>query len=345
MLRSGILTKKLGMTRVYDETGAHVPVTVLSLEGCQVVAQKTVDRDGYTALQLGAGSAKPKRVSRAERERFAKANVTPKMKLVEFRVDAGNEIEVGAQMLADHFVPGQKIDASGITVGKGFAGAMKRHNFGGLRATHGVSISHRSHGSTGQCQDPGKVFKGKKMAGHMGAVRRTVQNLEIARVDAEEGLVLVRGAVPGAKGAWVEIRDAVKGVKADDLPTPGKFRAAADVKTTSDKAESKAPAKSAGGDKAASSDFIDAIILVDGIGPKGEQALADAGVTKLTQLVEMSADDIKALEETIGKPGIVAKEEWIEQAKEMIGGAEPRAQVDKDLAAKMKKAAAKGEEE
>ena len=179
MLRSGLLGKKLGMTQVYDEAGNHIPVTVISLEGCQVVAHKTKDRDGYTALQLGAGEAKVKRVSKAERERFAKASVTPKKKLVEFRIENDNFIEVGAAMSADHFVPGQKVDASGVTVGKGFAGAMKRHNFGGLRATHGVSISHRSHGSTGQCQDPGKVFKGKKMAGHMGAVRRTVQNLKL----------------------------------------------------------------------------------------------------------------------------------------------------------------------
>ena len=185
------------------------------------------------------------------------------------------------------------------------------------------------------------------MAGHMGAVRRTVQNLEIARVDAEEGLVLVRGAVPGAKGAWVEIRDAVKGVKADDLPTPGKFRAASEAKPAAKKSAPKESGDAPAATEApsASADFIDAIILVDGIGPKGEQALADAGITKLTQLVAMSADDITALEEKIGKPGVVAKEEWIEQAKEMIGGAEPRAQVDKDLAAKMRKAASKGEEE
>jgi large subunit ribosomal protein L3 len=237
MLRSGLLAKKLGMTRVYDDAGNHIPVTVLSLEGCQVVAHKTKERDGYTALQLGAGEAKAKRVSKAERERFAKASVTPKKKLVEFRVAEGNEIEVGATLAADHFVPGQKIDAAGITVGKGFAGAMKRHNFGGLRATHGVSISHRSHGSTGQCQDPGKVFKGKKMAGHMGSVRRTVQNLEVARVDADQGLVLIKGATPGAKGAWVEIRDAVKGTKVDELPLPGKFTTAAAAKAEAPKGE------------------------------------------------------------------------------------------------------------
>ena len=336
MLRSGLLAKKLGMTQVYDEAGNHIPVTVLSLEGCQVVAHKTQERDGYTALQLGAGEAKPKRVSKAERERFAKASVTPKRKLVEFRIEAENFIDIGAAMSADHFVPGQKVDAAGITVGKGFAGAMKRWNFGGLRATHGVSISHRSHGSTGQCQDPGKVFKGKKMAGHLGAVRRTVQNLEIARVDAEQGLVLIKGATPGSKGAWIEIRDAVKGTKVDDLPLPGKFTTGPAPKAAKSKDKK---------DAAPAADFVDAIVLVDGIGPKGEEALAVAGITKLTELVAMSAADISALEEKIGKPGIVAKEEWVEQAKEMIGGAEPRSQVDKDLAKKMRKAAAKGEEE
>ena len=326
MLRSGILTKKLGMTRVYDEAGNHVPVTVLSLEGCQVVAKKTQEKDGYSAVQLGSGAAKPKRVSKAERERFAKASVAPKMKLVEFRVDEENLIEVGSAFAADHFVPGQKVDAAGISIGKGFAGAMKRHNFGGLRATHGVSISHRSHGSTGQCQDPGKVFKGKKMAGHMGAVRRTVQNLEIARVDAQEGLILVKGAVPGAKNGWVELRDAVKGTKVDEVPVPGKF---AEVKAPAAKEE--APAADA------PADFVDAVVLIDGIGPKGEEVLAEAGITKLTQIVDLSAEQIAELEEKIGKPGVVAKEEWVEQAKEMIGGAEPRAQVDKDLAAKMRK--------
>ena len=171
MLRSGVIAKKLGMTQVYAEDGSRIPVSVLSLEGCQVVAQKTMARDGYQALQLGAGDAKPKRVSKAERERFAKAKVTPKQKLVEFRVVDETTMDVGVEVTAEHFVIGQKVDVAGTSVGKGFAGAMKRHNFGGLRATHGVSISHRSHGSTGQCQDPGKVFKGKKMAGHMGAVR------------------------------------------------------------------------------------------------------------------------------------------------------------------------------
>lgn len=221
MLRSGLLAKKLGMTQVYDDLGNHIPVTVLSLEGCQVVAQKTQEKHGYSAIQLGAGEAKPKRVSKAERERFAKAGVTPKMKLVEFRVSSDeNLVPVGEQLIPGHFLPGQKVDVSGTTVGKGFAGAMKRHNFGGLRATHGVSISHRSHGSTGQCQDPGRVFKGKKMAGHMGAVRRTLQNLEIARVENDEGLILIKGATPGAKGAWLEIRDAVKKAQPEGLIFP-----------------------------------------------------------------------------------------------------------------------------
>lgn len=336
--RTGVLAKKLGMTRVFTEEGAVVPVTVLALEGCQVVAHKTQERDGYTAVQLGSGAAKPKRVSKAERERFAKAKVAPKMKLVEFRVADGNLIEVGAALSADHFVAGQKVDVAGISIGKGFAGAMKRHNFGGLRATHGVSISHRSHGSTGQCQDPGKVFKGKKMAGHMGAVRVTTQNLEIVRTDAEDGLILIRGSVPGSKGGWVEIRDAVKGAKVDDLPLPGKF--------TLPSAEA-APEAKAGGEaegEAGAPAFVDAVILIDGIGPKGEEVLAEAGITKLTQLVALSAEEIAALEEKIGKPGVFEKEEWIAQAKEMIGGAEPRAQVDKDLAAKMLKGQEAGKE-
>ena len=269
MLRTGLIAKKLGMTRVYDDAGNHVPVTVLALEGCQVVAHKTQDRDGYIALQLGAGEAKVKRVSKAERERFAKAGVTPKQKLTEFRIDAGNEIGVGSVLSAEHFVPGQKVDVAGVTVGKGFAGAMKRHNFKGLRATHGVSISHRSHGSTGQCQDPGKVFKGKKMAGHMGAVRKTNQNLEVARVLADEGLLLIKGATPGAKGTWLEVRDAVKGTKMAELPMPGKFSDA--PKAAAPKAKAEKPAK------AAKADFIDAIILVDGIGPQRRRSLEGGG--------------------------------------------------------------------
>ncbi|WP_022699318.1 50S ribosomal protein L3 [Euryhalocaulis caribicus] len=243
-MRSGVIAKKMGMTRVFNDEGAHIPVTVLQLQECQVVAQRTGERDGYSALQLGAGAAKVKRVSKAERERFAKASVTPKKKLIEFRVAEDNLIDVGSEITADHFVNGQKVDVSGISIGKGFAGAMKRHNFGGLRATHGVSISHRSHGSTGQCQDPGKVFKGKKMAGHMGAKRVTTQNLEVVRVDVDRGLVLVLGAVPGPEGGWIEIRDAVKGIGVDEVPMPGAFRApGAEDKKSAAKAEAEAPAE------------------------------------------------------------------------------------------------------
>lgn len=219
-MRTGVIAKKMGMTRIFSEGGAHVPVTVLEMDEVQVVAQRTEETDGYTAVQLGIGKAKVKRVSKAMRGHFAKAKVEPKKRLAEFRVDADNLVDVGAEIGAHHFVEGQHVDISGVTVGKGFAGAMKRHGFGGLRATHGVSISHRSHGSTGQCQDPGKVFKGKKMAGQMGNVRRTQQSLEVVRVDTDRGLVLVRGAVPGSKGGYVFIRDAVKKALHSELPYP-----------------------------------------------------------------------------------------------------------------------------
>jgi len=223
-MRTGLIAEKKGMSRVFAEDGRHVPVTVLQLDACQVVATRTAETDGYTAVQLGHGAAKTKNVTRAMRGHFAKAKVEPKMRLAEFRVSDDNLIDIGAELSAEHFVPGQYVDVAGVTIGKGFAGAMKRHNFGGLRATHGVSISHRSHGSTGQCQDPGRVFKGKKMAGHMGARRQSIMNLEIVSTDAERGLILVRGAVPGAKGTLVEIRDAQKKAAPDNLPTPAALR-------------------------------------------------------------------------------------------------------------------------
>ena len=225
-MRSGVIAQKVGMTRVYNDAGEHVPVTVLKLENCQVVAHRTEEKNGYTALQLGAGLAKVKNTSRAARGQFAVAKVEPKRKVAEFRVSQDNLIDVGAEITADHFVDGQFVDVTGTSIGKGFAGAMKRHNFGGLRASHGVSISHRSHGSTGQCQDPGKVFKGKKMAGHMGAEQVTTQNLKIVRTDVERGLIMIQGAVPGSKGGWVLIRDAVKKALPDGVPMPGAFRAA-----------------------------------------------------------------------------------------------------------------------
>jgi len=226
-MRSGIIAKKVGMTRLFMEDGKQIPVTVLSLDGLQVVDQRTSERDGYTAVQLGAGSAKAKRTSKAMRGHFAKAKVEPKRKVAEFRVDEANLIEVGAEISAEHFVEGQKVDVAGTSIGKGFAGAMKRHNFGGLRATHGVSISHRSHGSTGQCQNPGRVFKGKKMAGHMGAVRVTTQNLEVVKTDADRGLVFIKGAVPGSKGGWVTVKDAVKKKLPENVPFPAALKSAA----------------------------------------------------------------------------------------------------------------------
>ena len=255
--RTGVIAKKLGMTRIFNEDGRHVPVTVLSLDGCQVVGLRTdedrevtVNRgkkkektkvtrnDGYKAVVMGAGEAKAKRTAKSQREAFAKAGVEPKRKLVEFRVKGEALPDVGAEVLADHFAVGQRVDVAGVSLGKGFSGAMKRWNFGGLRATHGVSVSHRAHGSVGQCQDPGKIFKGKKMAGHYGVERVTVQNLEIVRADAERGIILVRGAIPGHDGAYVEVRDAVKKTLHADAPKAGSFRG-------KNGSEEKAPAENA----------------------------------------------------------------------------------------------------
>ncbi|SEV96440.1 LSU ribosomal protein L3P [Aliiroseovarius sediminilitoris] len=230
-MRSGIIAKKVGMTRLFMEDGKQIPVTVLQLDNLQVVANRTAEQDGYTAVQLGAGDAKAKRTSKPMRGYFAKAGVAPKRKLVEFRVDADNLIAVGEEISAEHYVEGQKVDVAGTSIGKGFAGAMKRHNFGGLRATHGVSISHRSHGSTGQCQDPGRVFKGKKMAGHMGSVRVTTQNLEVVKTDADRGLVFIKGAVPGSKGGWVTVKDAVKKKLPENVPFPAALKSAATAAT------------------------------------------------------------------------------------------------------------------
>ena len=227
MLRSGVIAKKVGMTRLFMEDGKQVPVTVLQLDGLQVVAQRTADKDGYSAVQLGAGAAKAKRTSNAMRGHFAAAKVEPKRKVAEFRVDPENLIAVGEEISADHYFAGQYVDVTGTSIGKGFAGAMKRHNFGGLRASHGVSISHRSHGSTGQCQDPGRVFKGKKMAGHMGAARVTTQNLQVVRTDADRGLIMIKGAVPGSKGGWVTVKDAVKKPFPAEAALPAALKSAA----------------------------------------------------------------------------------------------------------------------
>jgi large subunit ribosomal protein L3 len=225
-MRTGVITQKVGMMRLFLEDGRHVPVTVLKLDGCQVVAKRTEERDGYTAVQLGSGFAKAKRLNKAERGQFAKAEVEPKKKLAEFRVDAEYLLDVGDLILADHFVPGQKVDVTGITIGRGFTGAMKRWNFRGLEASHGVSISHRSLGGTGGRQDPGKTFKNKKMHGHYGVDRVTTQNLEVAKVDVERGLIMIKGAVPGSKGGWVMIRDAAKHPRPTEAPVPASVRKA-----------------------------------------------------------------------------------------------------------------------
>ena len=256
MMRSGVIAKKVGMTRLFMEDGKQIPVTVLQLDKLQVVAQRTAEQDGYSAVQLGAGSAKAKRTSQAMRGHFATAKVEPKRKIAEFRVAPENLIDVGEEITANHYFAGQFVDVCGTSIGKGFAGAMKRHNFSGLRATHGVSISHRSHGSTGQCQDPGKVFKGKKMAGHMGAAKVTTQNLQVIRTDADRGLIMVKGAVPGSKGGWVTIKDAVKKPFPENaiLPAALKSDAAAAAKAAEEAAAAAAAAEAAAAEAAAAED-------------------------------------------------------------------------------------------
>ena len=229
-MRSGLIAQKIGMTRIFTDAGEHIPVTVLKVENCQVLAQRTEAKNGYTSVQLGVGTRKASRLTKSERQSFAIVKVEPKRKLAEFRVSPDNMIEVGAELTADHFVAGQFVDVTGTTQGKGFQGAMKRWNFGGLRATHGVSVSHRSHGSTGQRQDPGKVFKGKKMAGHMGHDKVTTQNLVVVKTDKERGLLMIKGAVPGSKGGFVLVHDAVKRALPKDAPKPAAIRHAAAAK-------------------------------------------------------------------------------------------------------------------
>jgi len=256
-MRSGVVAQKVGMTRVFTDAGEHVPVTVLRLAQCQVVAHRTKDKNGYVALQLGSGARRSNNMSKADRGYFGKQNVEPKRKLAEFRVTEDALIPVGAEITADHFIPGQFVDVSGITIGKGFAGGMKRWNFAGLRASHGVSISHRSIGGTGGRQDPGKTFKNKKMPGHLGVERVTTLNLKVVQTDVERGLILVEGAVPGAKSGWVTVRDAVKKKLPKEAPKPGKFRVneAAEEKTAqaAQKSEAK-PAEQAAAQAASAAD-------------------------------------------------------------------------------------------
>jgi len=275
-MRTGVIAKKLGMARFFDEAGAHVPVTVLSLEGCQVTGHRTQDKDGYVALQLGAGAKKPKNTSKAMRGHFAKAQVEPKRQIAEFRVSEDMLIDVGAEITADHYLPGQKIDVTGTTVGKGFQGAMKRWNFGGMRATHGVSVSHRAHGSTGQRQDPGKTFKGKKMAGHLGQETVTTLNLTVWRVDVERGLILVKGAVPGTEGDFVKIRDAVKIAAPKDVPTPGAFRKAGEEPKAKAAAEEETPVVEAAAEAPAAEEHA----VTEAAAPEAEAPAAEATETE-----------------------------------------------------------------
>jgi len=279
-MRCGLIAQKLGMSRVFDSTGLHIPVTVLKVDNCQVVSVRSSEKEGYTSVQLGAGTVKTQNVKQPMRGHFAKAKVEPKRKLAEFRVSEDAVLEVGSQLSAAHFVPGQYVDVIGTSKGKGFAGAMKRHNFSGLRASHGVSISHRSHGSTGNSQDPGKVWKGKKMAGHMGDAQVTIQSLEVVSTDAEEGLILVRGAVPGSKQGWVLISDAIKKKTDMELPYPAELLGGADAAPVEeapaeDVAADDAPAADAAAEETAGEDGAETIDA-----PAENAGDADEGETK-----------------------------------------------------------------
>jgi large subunit ribosomal protein L3 len=251
-MRTGLIARKLGMSRVFTPEGQHIPVTVLKLDNCQVVAVRNEERDGYNAVQLGSAKAKVKNISKAERGHFAKAKVEPKRRMAEFRVSGDALLDVGQELSASHFIAGQYVDVTGTSIGKGFAGAMKRHNFSGLRASHGVSVSHRAHGSTGNSQDPGKVFKGKKMAGHMGDRRVTTQNLQVVSTDEAEGLILVKGAVPGSEGGWVLIRDAVKRTRPADVPYPAAILASGAAPA----AQEEAPAEEAPGEEGSTEESV-----------------------------------------------------------------------------------------
>lgn len=273
MLRSGVIAKKVGMTRLFMEDGGQVPVTVLQLDKLEVVATRTAEKDGYTAVQLGCGTAKAKRTSKAMRGHFAAAKVEPKRKIAEFRVAEENLIPVGEEIIAAHYFEGQFVDVAGTSIGKGFQGAMKRHNFGGLRATHGVSISHRSHGSTGQCQDPGKVFKGKKMAGHMGAARVTTQNLQVVKTDVDRGLIMIKGAVPGSKGGWVTVKDAVKKPLSENVIFPaGLASAAKEAAKAAEEAAAAAAAEEAAAAAAAAEAEQAALDAAEAEAPAGDDA-------------------------------------------------------------------------
>ena len=250
-MRTGLICKKLGMSRLFDSKGSHIPVTILHLDNCQVISSMTEEKNGYCAIQIGVGKIKEKKLSKSMKGHFSKNKVEPKLKLSEFRVSPENIIDNGTEIVASHFVDGQFVDVTATSIGKGFAGAMKRHNFGGLRASHGVSISHRSHGSTGQCQDPGKVFKGKKMAGHMGSTTVTTQNLQIIKTDSENGFIFVKGSVPGSKGGWVILKDSIKIKNTEDLPLPAGIKGHLSTKETpaEETSTEETPAKETSTDK------------------------------------------------------------------------------------------------
>jgi len=275
-MRTGLIARKLGMSRIFDAQGTNIPVTVLDLDGCQVVSRRTLDKDGYTALQLGAGKAKVKNVTKPQRGHFAKAKVEPKRKLVEFRVSDDALVEIGAELSAGHFVAGQYVDVTGTSIGKGFAGVMKRHGFSGLRASHGVSINHRSQGSTGNSQDPGKVFKGKKMAGHMGNVRVTTQNLMVVSTDEERGLIFIKGAVPGSANGWVMISDAVKRPLPEGVPFPAALRSGSDP----------APAAETPAEEAAADEVV--------VEATAEEANVEETATEETGAQAPAAEDVAA---------------------------------------------------
>lgn len=291
-MRTGLIARKEGMTRIFDEDGRHIPVTVLKIDECQVVSIRSEEKDGYVAVQLGAGKAKVKRTSKANRGHFAKAKVEPKKKMAEFRVSNENILEVGAELGANHFVPGQYVDVTGQSIGKGFAGAMKRHNFGGMRASHGVSVSHRAHGSTGQCQDPGKVFKGKKMAGHMGDERVTTQNLQVIAVDLEDNLVLVKGAVPGAKSGWVLINDAVKRARPAEAPLPAGLRSDGLAAEEEAKKAADAEAKAAEEAQNAEEQVAEAPVVAEAA--PAPEAQAEAKPAEEAKTEEAPAEETKA---------------------------------------------------
>ncbi len=270
-MRTGLIAQKLGMSAHFADDGRHIPVTVLKVDNCQVIAQRTEEKDGYTAVQLGVGEAKVKNVSKPMRGHFAKSKVEPKSQVFEFRVTDDAMIDVGVELTADHFVAGQYVDVVGTTQGKGFAGAMKRHGFKGLRASHGVSISHRSHGSTGQCQDPGKVFKGKKMAGHMGASQVTAQSLEIVLTDAERGIIMVKGAIPGSKGGYILVKDALKKALPDDVPMPAGIRGGATP------TEEEAPADEAAPEEVVEETAAEEVVEEAAPAEENTEAPADSG--------------------------------------------------------------------